>query len=223
MENEYAAAGTTRTLQGSHTCGLLQLRVLAGVCLAVLHAAPSGQAQSQPIVLQTGSGVILTTARHPLDSSAFSGGAHIAFEFGFASNETPEPSSFADSFTVSLENPLGQRVYIATVDASGTLWAPGVPGSIPIQADDIQHVGVSYAIEAPNGSHATAYSVSLQMPSLLQGQPLHLRLDLFDNLNTTSSQGYLHGSVVVPEPAVVWLGGLGAIASLLAYRRRCSK
>lgn len=223
METELAVTGTRRTSHGVHTCGRFRHCGLAGLWLALLSAAPSGLAQSQPLVLQTGSGVILTTALHPLANTTSPGGTRIDFEFGFASNETPEPSSFADSFTVSLENPLGQRVYIATVDASGTLWAPGVPGSIPIQADDIQHVGIRYALETPAGAQTIAYSVSLRMPTLLQGEPLQLRLDLFDNLNTTPSQGYLHGAVVVPEPTVVWLGGLGAIASLLAYRRRCSK
>ena len=182
--------------------------------------APTACAQVNPIELRTGSGQIVATEVHSVATGASTPLPSVRFEFGFATDEALKPQSFSDSFTVSLENGLGQRVYIATSSISGTVWAPFVPGAIPLGSDLIHSVSVAYAVDTHPSARTESYSVEVPVPPSWISQEIRLRFDLFDNLDDRPSAAYFRRAELVPEPGVFALGVTALIAAGTVAARR---
>jgi len=188
-------------------------RFLHASVLAVAFCGALGAATS----LETGSGDVLSSATVPLGVPDVPW-AGVVFEFGFSTDEVPMPGAFADSFTLSLENPQGQRLYLATADAFGVNWAPTVPGSFPLPQAELRYSTVPYDSSVPERTFSLSYRVEVTVPPVWVPGDLQLRLDLFDNLNPIRSVGYVTAASVVPEPGVLGLFGLGLLVPLF-WRR----
>ena len=188
-------------------------RFLHASVLAVAFGGALGAATS----LETGSGDVLSSATVPLGVPDVPW-AGVVFEFGFSTDEVPTPGAFADSFTLSLENPQGQRLYLATADAFGVNWAPTVPGSFPLPQAELRYSTVPYDSSVPERTFSVSYRVEVTVPPVWVPGDLQLRLDLFDNLNPIRSIGYVTAASVVPEPGVLGLVGLGLLGPLF-WRR----
>lgn len=182
--------------------------------------APTACAQVNPIELRTGSGQIVATELHSVGTGASTPLPSLRFEFGFATDDALKPQSFSDSFTVSLENGLGQRVYIATTSISGTVWAPFVPGAIPLASDRIHSVAVAYAVDPHPAARTEAYAVEVAVPSSWTPHEIRLRFDLFDNLDERPSAAYFRHAELVPEPGVLALSITALIAAGTVAARR---
>lgn len=172
-----------------------------------------------PVFLRTGSGSVVTSELSLLNPLPGSAPGLLNFEFGYSTDELLQPGSFADSFTISLENALGQRIYLVTADAGGNLWAPFVPGAVPVADSAIFRETVSFAVPGEALDTSVAYRVGLNVPDDWANQPLKLRFDLFDNQDAIPSAAYFQGVALVPEPSSLLLLA-GGVAALLFLRRR---
>ncbi len=189
----------------------IRLATMAG---ALLMAAVPGRGAT----LETGSGEVLSSAAIPLTSPELPP-ASVTFDFGFTTDEIPSPGTFADSFTISLENSRGQRVYIVTTDAGGSLWAPTVPGSFPIASTDLRYSTIPFDPSIDARVLTFSYRVEVPLPSSWVPDSFQVRLDLFDNQNSTASAGYVTGAAIVPEPHVLLLITVGLMTPLWRRRR----
>jgi len=175
--------------------------LLGCVCLSVVGAAP-GQGTFGPVIMRTGSGQVLLTTTVPYNAGQPSSGV-LAFSFGFATQEQTQPSQFADSFTVSISGP-GGTAYLVTVDANAIVWAPAVPGAIPLTETAIQRQSVPFGVPSEGLPALASYEVDYSLPAAWQGSPLTLNFDLFDNQNQLRSLAYFDVTQV-PEPSSVAL------------------
>lgn len=197
-----------------------RLKIAAHAILATAAASSLCLADG---ILETGGGTSLASGSQSLSPASGSGAPffRLEFEFGFTSDDRLQPSSFADSFTVSLENPLGQRMYLLSSDAAGTLWAPFVPGAIPVAGSDLEIHSVAFHAGIPTRTLTYAYRIDVAVPPEWQHQPLVLRYDLFDNRDDRQTTAYVGGAALVPEPEISLLAAatLAIVAAGLARRR----
>src|SRR5690349_1101001 len=99
------------------------------LCLLVLlRTVPLLGQGITPIVMHTGSGSPL--ASQSLSYTSGPGLSGLTLDFGFATDEQPQPGVIPDSFTISITGPDGTG-YLVTADANGTQWVPLVPGALP--------------------------------------------------------------------------------------------
>ena len=173
------------------------------VCFCLLVAgAARGQGTLAPVIMRTGSGrELVTTTLSYVNASGQSASDVLAFSFGFATQEQSQVGQFADSFTVSISGP-GGTAYLVTADASGVLWAPAVPGAIPLTESAIQRQFVPFEVPSEGLSEAASYQVDYSLPPAWQNSPLTLNFDLFDNQDPQHSLAYFDVTPV-PEPSSV--------------------
>ncbi|MGV3774089.1 MAG: PEP-CTERM sorting domain-containing protein [Verrucomicrobiales bacterium] len=186
----------------------------------LLPLAMGQRIHAEEFTLMTGANAFETIAID-LPVAPINSESRLEFDFGFSTSESIEPGLFADSITFTLSSPANQVAYIATTDVNGTLWTPSVPGGLSIESGSIQFSEIAY----PNAPYATsfAYSISFDIPTELQGQPLSLGFSLFNNQDQLASEAFLRNPVViVPEPGVTAMMALG-VASLLFFHRRFSQ
>lgn len=199
--------------------------VMMGICLIWLLAAMPVSAQGTIQSLQTGSGQPLTTDQAVLQTGGFLS-PMINFAFGFTTQENPAPGVFLDSFTVSFEDASSNVAVVATADAGGMVWAPASPGSVALDASQIQR----QATTTPPGltpvwSRTFAYSVAVPVPTAFTGSSVTVYFDLFDNQNAVMSLGWYDNLQVtsVPEPQPALLLALGLMLLALkgnTFKRR---
>jgi hypothetical protein len=169
----------------------------------LIWSAQTGAAQGTFEVLNTGSGTPLVSVSRPLFVAANLVEPRLQFDFGFATDEIFIPSTFLDSFTVTIQNPDQSltAVYL-TADASGTVLAPVTPGTLPIDAATINTSAINYPSLQPVLAHQRAFLVSAAIPSQFVGGSINVFFDLFDNQDLKASQGWFSNLqiVSVPEP-----------------------
>jgi hypothetical protein len=170
-------------------------------------------------VLPTGGGDPLVTATRTLSVDPSFTLPFLQFTFGFATDESVAPGQFADSFTVTLQDSsLATTMIFLTADASGVVWAPPTPGTVPIAPETISRTPVDFPTSVePVLAQQFAYSVQTPLPSAFAGQTLSLHFDLFDNMNGVASLGWFSEVAVVPEPRL-WM--TGAVVMLVYLFRR---
>lgn len=157
--------------------------------------------------MNTGSGRSLVSQSLSFPNGTVNGGGSaLTLDFGFATDERPQPGIILDSFTISITGPNGTG-YLVTLDASGTTWAPLVPGALPVPASSLQWQTEPFVVPTQGLTNLASYALIYTVPNNWQGAPLTINFDLFDNQNSVPSLGYY--LVPVPEPSCAALMGLG--------------
>jgi hypothetical protein len=161
-------------------------------------------AQGVIVSLNTGQGQTLVTEQRTLLVSGSQGPPSLAFNFGFATEETVQPGTLLDSFTVTLQsaNQLSTAIYL-TIDASGQVLAPLSAGTVQLDPSSIQTIPIAYPSLQPVLPARSAFQVSAAIPSQFNGQSVKVFFDLFDNLDSRASQAWFSDLriVEVPEPS----------------------
>jgi hypothetical protein len=195
------------------------------LCAAVLAIAPrcvlaQGSTQATTI-LRTGSGGPLITGTQTFFLPESQVPQEIEIAVGFATDELPGSGTFFDSLTLTVQDDLAAFAAIfMTIDTTGTLWAP-TPGGVFIDPNSIVRQTILFPdITGAVPANRVAYMLKLPIPAVMTGRALTLYLDLFDNANSDASLGWMSDVVVVPEPTIAALLGLGAV---LFFRRKSSK
>jgi hypothetical protein len=217
---EMASGSVGRLGYDSGTCrenaGVKFFLCLVGFfyCFQGLDAA---RAQGTFRSVSTGAGQPLATLQASL-SLVGAVNPVIAFDFGFVTREVQAPGAFLDSFTVSVQDGSSSLLAVlATLDASGAVWAPTTPGTLPVTEAQIVRWAMNPPSQPPVGGQGMAFSVTLPVPQQFTGQSLDVYFDLFDNLDPLLSVGwYDHLRIVsVPEPQSCAVLGLGVGLGLL--------
>jgi hypothetical protein len=151
------------------------------------------------------------------------GSPRLALTLGFATQESSDGEGIRDQFTVVLQDfSRTLNVAVATLDAEGAHFLPLTPGYLA--TDRAEAAWAPKPLEPPPGvpaigGHATEHTLQFPIPVELEGQPLTLRLTLFDNQDELNSVGWIGEAVWVPEPeAIPWLCVV-SVAGLLLRRR----
>jgi hypothetical protein len=187
-------------------------------------SAQLGRAQGTVVFHNTGGGEPLVSEVRSIFLDAALQQPRLIFNFGFATDETPSPGGFLDSFTVTIQstNLSFSAVYL-TADATGIAWGPPTPGSLFIDPASINASALSYPSLQPVLATQTAFAVSAPLPAQFLGGSVNVFFDLFDNLDNKASQGWFSGVGVatVPEPRAwtLWLLG-GALCWRFKRRTR---
>ncbi len=200
---------SVRDRQSRERGGGLSRGLACALCLVAGTGFLCAQGTFTP--LQTGSGQPLVSDQVPVPLPGVIAPV-VLFDFGFATDETPAPGVFLDSFTVTLEDPSsGATIVVATVDASGVVWAPLTPGAIGIPDADILRGPIAPPAASPVLGRGTGYTVRVPLPSQFAGATCNVDFDLFDNLDPRMSVGWYSGVrlLAVPEPRVVAIIALG--------------
>ena len=145
----------------SRGCGLFRPGPGAlGAVLALLQLnSLSGQGVNQPVVMHTGLG-------NPLSSQSVSvtGTSILTLDFGFATDEQPQPGLIPDSFTISISGPDGTG-YLVTLDATGTHWTPFVPGALAVDTSSLQWQAAPFLASAEGLTNSASYTLGYTLPS----------------------------------------------------------
>jgi len=192
--------GVSRNLKKplqSNRCAPRRVLIATFFCLMIVVRGNALFGQGlNPVVMHTGSGLSLLSQSFSYTSGV--GGSSpsaVTIDFGFATEEQLQPGVIPDSFTISITGPTGTG-YLVTVDASGTQFAPFVPGALPITGASLQ---ASLFLASTEGlTNQASYTIDYTLPAGWLGVPLNINFDLFDNQNALRSLGYY--SVPVPEP-----------------------
>jgi len=178
----------------------------------ILFGSPRrGFAQGTIVFHNTGGGQPLISEVRSIFVDAGSQQPRLVFDFGFATDETPSPGAFLDSFSVTLQSSDQSisAVYL-TADASGVAWAPAAPGGVFIDPSSIFASAIPYPALQPALANQTSFEVSAPIPAQFLGGSVNVFFDLFDNQDAKISQGWFNnlGVASVPEPQVwtLWLG-----------------
>jgi hypothetical protein len=115
----------------------------------LLSLLPSGRAEGL-VSLNTGTNGPLVTEFRTLPVSSNLYLPRLEFNFGFATDETFEPETFLDSFTVTIQdtNQSNTAIYL-TIDAGGLVLAPPTPGTIFLELSNISTAPISYPALLP--------------------------------------------------------------------------
>lgn len=205
-------------------CGKVARELVSPGWLAVLMTALSWPqsiaAQGTVVFHNTGNGQSLVSEVQSILVESGLQQPRLVFDFGFATDETPAPGSFLDSFTVTLQDSAKSfsAVYL-TADATGVAWAPPTPGALLVDPASITARPIAYPNLPPGLASQTAFEVSAPIPPQFLGNSVNLYFDLFDNLDSRISQGWFSGVnvVAVPEPQAL---ALLLVGGLLLWRRR---
>jgi hypothetical protein len=174
-------------------------------------------------VLQTGGGGPLVSREVPLVMPEADTNVLVTFDFGFATDEFLDPEAFLDSLTASLSSQNNQNFLpLFTIDASGVVWLP-TGGNVVLSDSDLQRMGIDFPSGPPTLTQRSAWHVEVVVPSVfLDGNPVSLFFDLFDNGNPVASAGWFRDVtlVVVPEPGVGALAVFGIVVMQFIRRGR---
>jgi hypothetical protein len=177
-------------------------------------------------LLQTGGGQPLVSATTNVSTAGLTT-PEVFFDFGFLTSETPGPGVFLDSFTVSLLDASSNVAVLATIDASGVVWAPTSPGAVFLAANQIQWQSIPPSSLSPILGQGSAFFVQLPVPTAFAGTSLTLAFDLFDNLDQQMTFGWFNNigvaptsPVQTPEPESGALVVLGMLMGALIKMKR---
>lgn len=197
--------------------------VMTLCCLGALTQTAHAQGSFEPAyVIRTGTapGPLITVSQNVfLPASGLEQMLYLAF--GFSTSEAIAPQTFLDSVTLTLKDETaGTAAIFATIDRTGTYWAP-TPGGLPVDPAAIIRHPISFPNLSPAYANQWAYLVGLPVPAAWSGKNLTLYLDLFDNQNDSGSLGWMSEGSLVPEPAAFSLLGVGFAVWTLCRRRPC--
>jgi hypothetical protein len=180
-----------------------EARYAAGLGLALL--AQSSRTDAQTFVLETGGGESLVT-KFQMIEGVTEPNSLLHFDVGLATAEELSSGSFFDSVTLSLEgtSPAATTAF-TTLDRTGVLWAPSVPGGISLDPNSLTWTEIPFPDVATSLTYRRAYSVTAPIPTEFLGQTLMFRIDLFDNMNGLESVAFVNELSVVPEPSAIGL------------------
>lgn len=205
-------------------CELLRAPLLGLVFLAVacMGFDASGQGDQEILnTLDTVDGQVISSGVRPVMPGLVGDSLVLSLKVGFGTDEVFEPGTIFDAFSLTLQTADFSRTWVlATFDVSGVVWAPATPGAETLSESSIARTSINYPSLLPDFSFRHAYALEIALPGDAMGQPLNLYFDLFNNQNNVASQGWFTDVVVVPEPSVVALGGIGVFMLWLLYRRR---
>ena len=128
----------------------------------------------------------------------------LVFAFGFASDETFTPGEFLDAFSITLRN--ADRSFIApllTADLLGVTIAPANPDGHALQENSLQLETLGFPPVGASFRFQQSALVMVMLPNELIGRSGTLGISLFDNLNTSSSLGFVSHLAVVPGPGTL--------------------
>lgn len=169
--------------------------VWAGLYLSTAVHLPgqSGITNEGPFtVFRTGGDEPLLTLSLPVGPASSNSPSFLQFDFGFGTAETNAPSTFFDSFSVTLQrNDLAETALLLTADQTGVRWAPPNPGGLTVDPADLQSTGATFPNLEPPMPLRFAFSVTFAIPMALTGGPLTLFFDFFDNLNSLASLAWV--------------------------------
>jgi MYXO-CTERM domain-containing protein len=192
-------------------------------CVLILPGffSSSACAQGTLTFVQTGGGVPLVSASSPLLLPVNVPGVILGFQFGFSTDELLSPGGFSDAVTAGLLGTSNLFLPLATADVSGTVWAPGGMGTVPIGETEIIRQAISYPSTAPAFAFKEAWAVSVLVPSAFPPGPVTFTFDLFDNSNPLASVAWFSGLTLtaIPEPEPFALAALGLVALWFLCRR----
>jgi len=94
------------------------------------------QGQATPVVLNTLAGQPLLTESVSFFAADTLINPALRLDFGFATDEVFQPGGFHDSFSLTVQGN-GLTLALATLDASGVVWAPLTPGTTPIDEESM--------------------------------------------------------------------------------------
>jgi len=192
------------------------------ISAALLFSLQTGQAQGTIVFHNTGGGQPLVTEVRSIFIDAGLQQPHLLFDFGFATDETSAPGSFLDSFTVTIQDSAQHfsAVYL-TADASGLSWAPQTPGALSIDPVSISSNPLTYPNLLPVLANRSAFEVTAPIPAQFLGGSVNIYFDLFDNLDSKTSQGWFNNLSLasVPEPQV-WALFLAGGALIWGFKGR---
>ena len=180
----------------------MRTRTILGLSVVAFGGLVAGtHGADPPWVLVTSGGTALVSTQEVLQIPLTMPLPRLQFDFGFATDETPVPNSFLDSFSLTLQNnEPSQTVLLLTVDAFGVKWAPPNPGGLLLLPDSLLRHEIPFPDLVTNLDHHFAYSLTLSLPPELAGKPATLYLDLFNNTNSLGSLAFLDHLTVVPGP-----------------------
>jgi hypothetical protein len=181
----------------------------------------SGQGTVNFNVLGTGGGQSLITHQQTLDTAGVRSPA-LFMNFGFATDETASAGAFLDSLTVTISDGRSTFAVLATMDASGVLWAPTSPGALPFSESQIQRQAIAPPASQPILGRGAAFAVQVAIPVQFQSTAVTAQFDLFDNFDPRMSLGWYDNLQVisVPEPGAGVLLGFGMVVFGILQRRR---
>ena len=186
------------------------------VALVVAAAMPLagfslGAAEAPEIILETGGPEATVSAFRDLGHIE-QAKRWVTFDFGFATIEELLENSFLDSATLTLQGSSpATTTILATIDRSGVLWAPQVPGGISLNPNAISWTEIDFPGLSLDLPHRRAYSTHVELPQEFYGQEVRFIIDLFDNQNAQDSLAYVSAPTVVPEPGVIALAAAGLL------------
>jgi hypothetical protein len=206
-------------------CSRLPRFVLGATLIGMVGGAalrPTAEAQvsinySVFDTLRTGSGALTTTVQ-TFSVDQLQPAGLLSFVFGFSTEERPTAGQFLDAATITFQTPDQATTLVClTADANGVTWAPSSPGANPLDPNSITRLALTYNDTTAPWTYQVAFSVTLPLPKLQQGQTANLFLDLFDNGDSIASQAWIS---TVPEPGT---GLLVLLAGLLWLARGASR
>jgi hypothetical protein len=173
---------------------------------AVLHASGNQPLTTETVLLDVDASFVLPVLR---------------FTFGFATDEEYAPGQLADSFSVTLQDAsLARTLIFLTADASGVVWGPPSPGTVPVDPESLSRTVMPFpGLIEPALGLQLAFTVQAPLSSEFAGQRLSLHFDLFDNLNGVPSLGWFGDVAVVPEPRLLAYSGMVLLFYLVSRKR----
>ena len=155
--------------------------------------AQSGITNEGPLtVFRTGGNEPLLTLSVPVGPAPTNSPSFLQFDFGFGTAETNAPSTFFDSFSVTLQrNDQSATALLLTADQTGVQWAPPNPGGLALDPAGVQRADTDFPSLDPPMPLRFAFSVTFAIPMALTGGPLTLFFDFFDNLNSLASLAWV--------------------------------
>jgi len=194
------------------------------ICLVGVHFRAFSQSTINSNVFAayyTGAGPVLTTDQRVFDLPENATNFLFEFDFGFSTDEVVTNSVVFDSWTATLQTTNGESTVVyLTADVTGVQWAPPTPGTIPLDPSLIFRQPVAFPSLEPVFAQRESYHVSVPIPPSFSGQTVNFYFDLYDNLNSFNSVGWVSqiNVVAVPEPAS-WSLGLAALTFMFWKRR----
>lgn len=148
-------------------------------------------------MLRTGDGGPLITFEAPLGPVASDADMLLEFDYGFSSSELFNPTTFFDSFSLTLQNTnTEQTALLSVADREGVRWAPANPGGLDLSNEDLRHSSIPFPDLSPSHLVQFAFHVVLAIPRALTGGALTLFADLFDNGNASESLAFVSDIII---------------------------
>jgi hypothetical protein len=186
------------------------------VVVVVFGGAVSVNAQSRRLET-TGGGPLQTESLRVVVPTATLA-PMLSFDFAFATEERLTPGTLLDSLTFSVQM-IEQRKLglLLTIDGSGLKLAPNTPGAFQLNLNALKAASIGYFGALSDPRNRAAYHLDFLLPEEFGGGEMELAMDLFSNGDSQRSVGTLANIIVVPEPGVVVLVGMGVV---LLFGRR---